>query len=185
MVGKFAEMATKLINYLIAAALSLMAIFVFGNVILRYFFNSGLTWAEEVSRFLFIWLIFLGAILALRDNEHLGVDTLVRKLSLKGKKILFVINNAIILITLFLVLDGSWKLTMLNVDQSSPAIGLPYAYVYVSGAVMSIGMIAIVTGKLYRVLTNRLNENDLVMITESEEKADFQQGGTTITGGDK
>jgi len=50
---------------------------------------------------------------------------------------------------------------------------------------MSIGMIAIVTGKLYRVLTNRLNENDLVMITDSEEKADFQQGGTTITGGDK
>jgi TRAP-type C4-dicarboxylate transport system permease small subunit len=185
MVGKFAELTTRLINYLIAAALSLMAIFVFGNVILRYFFNSGLTWAEEVSRFLFIWLIFLGAILALRDNEHLGVDTLVRKLSLKGKKILFIINNAIILITLLLVLDGSWKLTMLNIDQSSPAIGLPYAYVYVSGAVMSIGMIAIVIGKLYRVITNKLDENDLVMTTDSEEKADFKQDTRSITGGEK
>lgn len=183
--SKFAETTTRLINYLIAAALSLMAVFVFGNVILRYFFNSGLTWAEEVSRFLFIWLIFLGAILALRDNEHLGVDTLVRKLSLKGKKILFVVNNVIILITLLFVLDGSWKLTMLNTDQSSPAIGLPYAYVYVSGVVMSIGMIAIVIGKLYRVLANKLDENDLVMTTDSEEKADFTQDSKSIAGGSK
>ncbi|HWR44479.1 TRAP transporter small permease [Sporomusa sp.] len=183
--GKFMEMTTRLMNYLIAAALSLMAVFVFGNVILRYFFNSGLTWAEEVSRFLFIWLIFLGAILALRDNEHLGVDTLVRKLSLKGKKILFVINNVIILITLLLVLDGSWKLTILNIDQSSPAIGLPYAYVYVSGVVMSIGMAVIVIRNLYRLLSNKIDENDLVMTTDSEEKTDFDQEIKSIQGGTK
>lgn len=74
---------------------------------------------------------------------------------------------------------------MLNIDQSSPAIGLPYAYVYVSGAVMSVGMIAIVLGKLYRVFTNRLDENDLVMTTDSEEKADFEQETRSITGGEK
>lgn len=183
--GKLAEVTTKLMNYIIAVALSLMAIFVFGNVVLRYFFNSGLTWAEEVSRFLFIWLIFLGSILALKDNEHLGVDTLVRKLSLKGKKILFVVNNVLILVTLLLVLEGSWKLTLLNLDQSSPAIGLPYAYVYISGVVMSLGMGVIVAAKLYRLLTNKMDEDDLVMTTDSEEKTEFAQDTNSAEGGNK
>jgi hypothetical protein len=50
---------------------------------------------------------------------------------------------------------------------------------------MSIGMIAIVIGKLYRVITNKLDENDLVMTTDSEEKADFKQDTRSITGGEK
>ncbi|WP_459980140.1 TRAP transporter small permease, partial [Paenibacillus sp. YK5] len=74
-----------------------MTIFVFGNVVLRYVFNTGLTWSEELSRFLFIWMIFLGSILGLKDNEHLGVDMMVKKLSYKGKKICFVVSNLLIL----------------------------------------------------------------------------------------
>ena len=74
----------NVLNLVIAFFLALMAIFVFANVLMRYFFHSGLTWAEEISRFLFVWLIFLGSIVGFRDNEHLGIDTLVRKLSAKA-----------------------------------------------------------------------------------------------------
>ena len=112
--GKLGSRIVGSINLTIAALLALMAIFVFGNVIMRYFFNSSLTWAEEVSRFLFIWLIFLGSIIAFKDNEHLGVDTLVNKLTPRGKKILYVVNCLIIFATLMLTLDGSWRLTALN-----------------------------------------------------------------------
>ena len=157
------------LNCLIALLLALMAVFVFGNVIMRYFFNSSLTWAEEISRFLFIWLIFMGSIVAFKDNEHLGVDTLVNKLSPKGKKILYVINCVVILITMTLTLDGSWRLTILNVDQSSPAIGLPYAYVYSSGVLLSIGMGFIVAKNLYMLFSGKLAESDLVMTSDSEE----------------
>jgi TRAP-type C4-dicarboxylate transport system permease small subunit len=158
------------LSYLIALFLALMAIFVFGNVILRYFFHSGLTWAEEISRILFIWLIFLGSILAFKDNEHLGVDTLVVKLSLTGRRILYVINCLVILATMGMALHGSWYLTLLNIDQSTPAIGIPYAYVYSSGVVVSIGMGFIAAMNLYMLLAGKIGENDLVMTTDSEEK---------------
>src|SRR5262249_51169519 len=63
---------------LIGGILALMVVLVFGNVVLRYGFNSGIAISEEISRYLFIWLTFLGAIVAVHEHEHLGVDTLVR-----------------------------------------------------------------------------------------------------------
>ena len=63
-----------------------MVVLVFGNVVLRYGFNSGITVSEEVSRWLFVWLTFLGAIVALKEHGHLGSDMLVARLPPRGKK---------------------------------------------------------------------------------------------------
>ena len=60
--------------------LAVMVVLVFGNVVLRYGFNLGITVSEELSRLLFVWLTFLGAIVALREHGHLGVDMLVSRL---------------------------------------------------------------------------------------------------------
>ena len=65
----------------IVTCLALMVILVFGNVVLRYAFNLGITMSEELSRFLFVWLTFLGAIIAFREHGHLGVDMVVSRLS--------------------------------------------------------------------------------------------------------
>ena len=59
----------------IALCLAVMVVLVFGNVVLRYGFNSGITISEELSRWLLVWLTFLGAIVAVREHTHLGVDT--------------------------------------------------------------------------------------------------------------
>ena len=63
-----------LLKFLIALFLAIMVVLVFGNVVLRYAFNSGITVSEELSRWLFVWLTFLGAIVAMREHGHLGVD---------------------------------------------------------------------------------------------------------------
>lgn len=160
---------TSAVNKIVALLLAVMAVLVFGNVIMRYFFHSGITWAEEVSRFAFIWLIFIGSIIALKDNMHLGVDTVVSKLSLKAKRILFIVNEIILLIILAMLLDGAYELTLLNRDQSSPAINLPYAYVYVSGVIMAVAMIGITTYKLYRLVSGKFNEQDLQIASEATE----------------
>ncbi|MYN11748.1 TRAP transporter small permease subunit [Pusillimonas sp. TS35] len=170
--GGSVGLITRGLNLAIAGALALMAIFVFANVIMRYFFHSGLTWAEEVSRFLFIWLIFLGAIVAFKANEHLGIDALARRLSVRGRRILFAANSLIILATLGLTLHGAWLLTVMNLDQSSPAINLPYAYVYSSGLVGLLGMAIIVVINLYKLLSGRMDDDALIMSVESEEMAD-------------
>ncbi|GIP36059.1 TRAP transporter small permease [Paenibacillus sp. J2TS4] len=182
---KLIHRISTFLKIIIAICLSLMVIFVFGNVILRYAFNSGITWSEEVSRFLFIWLIFLGAILALKDNEHLGVDIFVKKLPLKGKKIVYTISNGLILITLGLIFDGSWKLTLLNIDQSAPATGMPYAYIYGIGPVMCVCMALIILLKLYRVIFGKTNLDDLIMTSDSEELVEQKDMESTMEEGAK
>lgn len=182
--GSFFKSIDRLLHGLIAICLSLMAIFVFGNVILRYFFNSGLTWAEEASRYLFIWLIFLGAIVAFKENAHLGVDTLVQRLSAKGRKVLFLVNNLLILITMALVVEGTFKLTLITANQNSASMGIPLAFVYSSGFIGSVAMLGIAIGNLYRLVTNKLNAGDLVMITDSEDNAKVEQAVSEAAKGD-
>jgi TRAP-type C4-dicarboxylate transport system permease small subunit len=147
-----------------------MSILVFTNVVLRYGFNSGITWSEEMARFLFIWLTFFGAIAAMKDNEHLGMDTLVKKLPKGLKKVAYVISNLIILWTLYLVLDGSWKMTQLNMDSKAPATNLPLSFIYGVGVIVGISMGIIVLINLYRVLFNKIDEQQLIMTKESEEE---------------
>ena len=63
-----------------------MVVLVFGNVVLRYAFNTGITVSEEVSRWLFVWLTFLGAIVAMQEHGHLGVDMLVARLPTPARR---------------------------------------------------------------------------------------------------
>ena len=65
---------------LLAVLLLAMVLMVFGNVVLRYVFNSGIVVSEELARFCFVWLTFIGAIVAVRDNAHLGMDNVVAAL---------------------------------------------------------------------------------------------------------
>ena len=70
----------RFLTLVMVVMLAVMVILVFGNVVLRYGFNSGITVSEEVSRWLFLWMTFLGAIVALKEHGHLGTDALVARL---------------------------------------------------------------------------------------------------------
>ncbi len=167
--GSFSKQINRLLHAAIAVCLTCMATFVFANVILRYFFNEGLTWAEEASRYLFIWLIFLGAIVAYQENVHLGVDTLVNRLSAKNKRKLFILNNIILLATMGLVVHGTWKMTVLTSDQVSASMQIPLAWVYVSGFICSVSMVCISIYNLYRLITGKMADSELVMTSDNED----------------
>ena len=115
---------------LIAAAqvarccLAVMVVLVFGNVVLRYGFNSGIAVSEELSRWLFVCLTFLGAIVALREHAHLGVDSLVERLPPLGKKICLGGEPAAdALSRLACFLQGSWVQTRINLRQHRAGLG--------------------------------------------------------------
>jgi TRAP-type C4-dicarboxylate transport system permease small subunit len=116
MVEKLIDAYCNFISYVIAAALAVMVVLVFGNVFMRYAFNSGFTVSEELSRWLFVWLTFLGAVVALRKNAHLGTDMLVGKLGPMGKKICMGISLLLMLYCLWLLFKGHHQL---DFDQRS------------------------------------------------------------------
>ncbi|SDY53468.1 TRAP-type C4-dicarboxylate transport system, small permease component [Variovorax sp. YR634] len=163
------------IEALIAAALAVMVVLVFGNVVLRYGFNSGITLSEEVSRWLFIWMTFLGAVVALKEHGHLGVDMVVQKLPPIGKKICLAIGHVVMLYIVWLLFQGSTAQTRINWDVTAPVTGASMAVVYLSGVVFSVLAAFILVLDLLRLLTGRIAESDLVMVQESEEAVQLQQ----------
>jgi TRAP-type transport system small permease protein len=180
---KTGKRLNDILNIINVSMLSLMAIFVFGNVVLRYAFNSGIMWSEELSRFLFIWLCFTGAIGALKDNEHLGVDALIKKLSIGKKRVLYTLSNIIMLYILWLVFEGSWKVAISNLHIPAPVTGLPMFYIYIIGVVMSAAMGCILIFNLYKAWFVKDSVNDLVRSVESEEEIHFSEEAKTAQGG--
>ncbi len=156
-------------NTVIVVSLALMVIMVFSNVVLRYAFNSGITVTEELSRFLFLWLIFIGAIVAMKESAHLGVDTLITRLPRAGKVACVLASNALMLWVCYLFFVGSWRQTVLGMGTDMPATGISMAFHYATGLVMSVGIGIILIRNTWRVLSGKATDAELIQITESEE----------------
>jgi TRAP-type C4-dicarboxylate transport system permease small subunit len=164
----------RALDLLIAAALALMVVLVFGNVVLRYAFNSGIAISEEVSRWLFVWLCFMGAVVALKEGGHLGTDMLVSRLPVAGKKACLLLGHLLMLYVTWLFLDGSWQQARINLDVAAPVTGTPMAVFYASGVIFSVCAGILLLLQLARLLTGHLSEGELVRIKESEEQAELE-----------
>jgi TRAP-type transport system small permease protein len=168
------ERFCRAIDALIAAALTVMVLLVFGNVVLRYVFNSGIAVSEEMARWLFVWLCFMGAVVALKEGAHMGTDMLLSRLPLSGKKACAVLGHGLMLYLTWLFLDGSLQQARINLDMQAPVTGLPVAIFYGSGVVFSVLAGALLLLQLLRTLTGRISENELVMVKESEDQAQLE-----------
>jgi TRAP-type transport system small permease protein len=164
-----AEAYFRLLRVAIVIALALMVILVFGNVVMRYAFNSGITTSEELSRWLFVWMTFLGAVLALRENAHLGTDFLVARLSRTGKRICRVIGLVLMLYVTWLMLHGSWAQTLINLEVEAPVTGASMAILYGAGVVFAVSAGLLLAGQLVRTLAGKVSEAELTMVQDSEE----------------
>jgi TRAP-type transport system small permease protein len=157
------------IKLLIVLCLAAMVVLVFGNVVLRYGFNSGITVSEELSRWLFVWLTFLGATVALRQHAHLGVDSLVRALPAWGKRACFIVSYIAMIYADWLLLLGSWKQMLITAGDRAPATNLSVGLFYLAGVVFGVSAGVILLYDLWRVLSGRASEEELVAVAESEE----------------
>lgn len=137
---KFLRYLNALLDVVVIGALAVLVVLTFLNVILRYFFASSLVWAVEVSGILFVWIIFLGAVMALRDYGHLGVDLLVAKVPRRAQKVLFTLMNGIIVVLLLMFLDGLISMMLINGWRSGPATPIPVNVMYAAGVVAAVVM---------------------------------------------
>ena len=149
-----------------------MVVLVLGNVILRYGFNSGITVSEELSRWGFVWLTFTGAIIAMREHTHLGMDTVVSKLPVLGKKICYVLSHLIMIGCVLLFMSGAYDQTVINIGVEAPASGLSSGFFYGVGLFIGVPALLNLCYDLYMMLSGQLKDEELVRIRESEEELD-------------
>jgi TRAP-type C4-dicarboxylate transport system permease small subunit len=173
----------KALEWLIALMLALMVVLVFGNVVLRYVANSGITMSEELSRWLFVWMTFLGAVVALKEHGHLGTDMLVSRLGPAGKRACLVLAQALMLWATWLLFTGSLAQARINLDVEAPVSGLSVAIFYASGVVFAVSAGVLLLREIWRTLSGQLRDDELVMVQESEDLAQLESrqadGGRT------
>jgi len=157
----FTRILVRSLEWLLIAILGFMVILVFGNVVLRYGFNSGITFSEEVSRFLFVWMVFLGSVLMLRDNGHLGVHTLTKMLPLAGKKICKLVSDLTVLACCVLLTIGGWQIVKMNMVNIAPISEIPLGVVYLACLFCSVGMGVLLIGSIYRLLSGTMTEQEM------------------------
>lgn len=141
------------VEWLMALALAVMVLAIGSNVVLRYVFNTGIPAAEEVARLMFVWMIFLGAILALRHGSHLGMEILQAHLPAGLRRSCAIVSHLLMLYALWLFLEGSWSQTVIGLDTYSTVLGFPTALMAGSGLVCALAMLPMVGLNLWRIVT--------------------------------
>jgi TRAP-type C4-dicarboxylate transport system permease small subunit len=129
-----------------------MGLMVFANVVLRYVFNSGIAVTEELCRFIFVWLTFVGAVVAMFEGLHLGVDAVVNALPRRIRIVCQVIGHNLMLLCCIGILMGSWTQTIVNIHNVAALSGTPVAFLYGAGMFASIFMGGIVLKELWLIM---------------------------------
>lgn len=169
MIQSFINAYCRLLAWLMVVFLALMVIMVFGNVVMRYGFNSGITLSEELSRWLFVWMTFLGGVVALNERSHLGTDSLISRLPVAGRKLCLTVSLLLMLFVCWLIFKGAWEQVKVNWDSTSAVMEISMGYFYASGLAFALLAAPILLLHLGRLVSGRMAESELVGIRESDD----------------
>ena len=140
---RFAEALTVTLEYFSMACIVLMTLLVIAQVVLRYVFNDPLTWSEEMSRIVFIYLAYLGIGAAYGRRRHMFISALVDVLpaGLKRTVRFLVVGIASAFLLAVIIITSRSILEVYRVQITTPALDFPMAFVYL---VIPLGMAALI-----------------------------------------
>lgn len=156
------NLLTRGVEWLLIVLLGVMVVLVFGNVVLRYAFNSGIVFSEEVSRFVFMWLTLIGALLVMKDNAHLGMSSVVARLGETGRRVCRFVSDALTLACCALLAHGTYKQVVIGMDNLAPVTGVPLGLVYLCLLVASVGMALVLAYSLWRQIAGRMTAAEVL-----------------------
>lgn len=148
----FLDQIDKALFVLLAVLSAAMVIVILYQVVLRYCFAAANVWAEELARFMFVWVTTLGASLAIRRNVHLRVDLLVDFLKPRPRYLLQI--GTYILILLFLLYLCRLGFDLMSKTMLNKSAGLrvpmaaPYAAIPLGGVFMVLACIEFIAKKV-------------------------------------
>jgi len=161
-----ADALTRALEIVMVLCLIVMLVMVFGNVVLRLFFNTGIDLSEEIPRYAFVWMTFLGAIVGMRRRAHLGVDMVVQALPVFGRKVCWGISQAIMFVCCVYIVYGTWLQHDIIKGNASPVAQISMLWVlgvsYITGT--AIGFICL--SNLARLLAGKVSESELIDVNE-------------------
>lgn len=167
--SKFMDKLFKGIDYFTGVLTGLMVLFVFLNVVLRTFFNSGLTWSEELARYLFVYVTYIGAISAMRANGHLGVDTLISRVKPRVQMAMYLISQTMIAALMCILVQGAYKMVIQNTQSRTAALGIPYSVLYFAGIITGISIAILAVANIIHAVKHPSEISDIVTMSVSDD----------------
>lgn len=138
----------RLTHFAMAACLGVMAVAVFVNVVLRYGFGSGVAASEELSRLLFVWMVFIGATAAYPAGEHMAFTSLIGLLRQHQRAMMLAtaVIRLLVVTGAGLVAHGAWQQVVVGLDSHSVVLGYPTALLPLPAFLSSvaIGLMALI-----------------------------------------
>src|SRR5512143_100880 len=131
MLATFDRMLVRFNRWIVIVILAVMAVMVFADVALRFLTDHSILWVEEASRYLMIWLTFLGAGIVLRYGGHIGIDTLQERLPGAAPVLRAVIFALLLAFFAAMVWLGT-RYALLTWDQTTPVLQIPIGAVYLA-----------------------------------------------------
>jgi len=180
MVQKLIGRYCQLLTVIIVICLALMVLMVFGNVVMRYAFNSGIAMSEELSRWLFLWLIFLGASIAVHEQSHMGSEMVMDLLPPKVQRVALVIGQLLMLWATWLLLKGSWVQTMINWEVLAPVSEFSMAWVYATGIVFSASTGVMLLSDMWFTLQGKLTPVQVRKAHQAAERAALEANSAKV-----
>jgi TRAP-type C4-dicarboxylate transport system permease small subunit len=156
----------RLIEVILVACMAVMLVMVFGNVVLRLFFNTGIDLSEEMPRFAFVWMTFLGGIIGLHRRSHLGVDMVVQALPVLGRKLCWAISQVVMLICALFIFYGTWLQHDIIAGNASPVAQISMLWVYGVSYVTGAAIALICLSNLVRLARGEVAEHELIDVHE-------------------
>lgn len=184
------EALYKALEFVMVVCIGTMLVMVFGNVVLRIFFNTGIDLSEEIPRFAFVWMTFLGAIVGMRKRAHLGVDVIVKMLPVSGQRVCWAISQVVMLVCCGYIVYGTWMQHDIIKGNASPVAQISMLWVFGVSYVSGTGIGLICLSNLVRLALGRVDDSELCDVTEeglseAEEIAHELELSTEKSGGRK
>lgn len=144
----------RILEAILALIIAVLSCIVFINIILRYGFHTSILSVDELSRFLFVWLTFIGAIVAFMDGSHVQVSFLVEKLSPNNQRRMAILTHSLVLLLCLALAVGTTKKTLQDWSDLSPILSLPVGLMYAATLPTSLVIALLEIRHLYRLITH-------------------------------
>ena len=151
---KFINRINDIIRYIVSISFVILSVLVVLQVITRFIINYPLSWSEEISRYLMIYIVFFGSALAMRKQEHIAIDFLLEIVSAKVKRKLNIIILWICAVFFASLAYYGSNLTLIVVGQVTPTLQFSMAWAY---AAIPIGSILILLNVFALLIELRIN----------------------------
>lgn len=156
----------RLLEVILVISMVVMFVLVFMNVMLRIFLNTGIDFAEEIPRFAFIWMTFVGAVIGMNKHTHLGVDMVVAALPVFGRKVCWGISQVIMTVCSLYMLYGTWMQHEIIASNASPVLQLSMLWVYGVSYLTGTAITIICLSNIVRLFLGQVDESELIDVQE-------------------